>query len=61
VVGWRRKLVRRKKKGQNQYMERGETLEQRTKDKLLEKTNWYKTNQKRKADDNESESSTSQQ
>ena len=55
VVGWRRKLERRKKKGQNQYMEAGETLEQRTKDKLLEKTNWYKTNQKRKAEDNESE------
>ena len=55
VVGWSRKLERRKKKGQNQYMEAVETLEQRTKDKLLEKTNWYKTNQKIKAEDNESE------
>ena len=55
VVGWRRKLERRQKKGQSQYMEAGETLEQRTNDKLLEKTNWFKTNQKRQAEDNESQ------
>ena len=29
-------------------------MEQRTNDKLLEKINWFKTNQKRKAEDNES-------
>ena len=55
IVGWRRKLERRRKNGQNQYMDAGETLEKRTRDKLLEKTNWYKTNQKRKAEDEESE------
>ena len=38
VVGWRRKLERREKAGQNQYLEAKETLEKRTEDKLLEKT-----------------------
>ena len=55
IVGWRRKLERRQKKGQNQFMEAEETLEKRTRDKLLEKTNWYKTNMKRKAEDEESQ------
>ena len=36
------------KAGQNQYLEAKETLEKRTEDKLLEKTTWYKGNQKRK-------------
>ena len=48
VVGWRRKLERREKAGQHQYLEAKETLEQRTEDKLLEKTTWYKGNNKRK-------------
>ena len=38
VVGWRRKLERREKAGQNQYLEAKETVEKRTEDKLLEKT-----------------------
>ena len=38
IVGWRRKMERRAKAGKNQYLEAKETLEQRTKDKLLEKT-----------------------
>ena len=48
VVGWRRKLERRERAGQQQYLRAEETLEQRTRDKLLEKTNWYKGNKKRK-------------
>ena len=48
VVGWRRKLERRERAGKQQYLRAEETLEQRTKDKLLEKTNWYKGNKKRK-------------
>ena len=55
VVGWRRKQERRRKQGKNQYLEAWETLEQRTRDKLLEKTTWYKTNQKRKAENDDSE------
>jgi hypothetical protein len=43
VVGWRME-----KAGQNQYLEAKETPEKRTEDKLLEKTTWYKGNQKRK-------------
>ena len=39
-VGWRRKLERREKAGQNQYLEAKETLENRSDNKLLEKTNW---------------------
>ena len=54
LVGWRRKLERREKRGQNQFMEAGETLEKRTKDQLLEKTSWYKPNEKRKAENSES-------
>ena len=41
VVGWRRKLERREKNGQGQYLLAEETLEKRTSDKLLEKTSWY--------------------
>ena len=48
VVGWRRKLERREKNGQGQYLSAEETLEKRVNDKLLEKTNWYKGNKKRK-------------
>ena len=42
VVGWRRKLERREKNGQGQYLLAEETLEKRTNDKLMEKTSWYK-------------------
>ena len=38
VVGWRRKLERRENAGQKEYLEAKDTLEQRTEDKLLEKT-----------------------
>ena len=54
VVGWRRKQERREKAGQNQYLEAMETLDKRTSDKLLEKTSWYKDNNKRKAENEES-------
>ena len=40
VVGWRRHLERRQKRGQGQYLEAWDTLETRGKKKLLEKTNW---------------------
>ena len=42
LVGWRRKLERREKRGEKQYLSAGDTLEERTKKKLLEKTNWFK-------------------
>ena len=54
VVGWRRKLERREKQGQRQYLEAMETLEKRTNDQLLEKTNWYKGDKKRKRENQES-------
>jgi hypothetical protein len=54
VVGWRRKLERREKAGQKQYLEASETLEKRTEDKLLEKTSWYKVDNKRKVENQES-------
>ena len=54
VVGWRRKLERREKQGQRQYLEAMETLEKRTSDQLLEKTNWYKGDKKRKRENMES-------
>jgi hypothetical protein len=54
VVGWRRKLERIEEAGQNQYLEAKETLKKRTDNKLLEKTNWYKENKKRKLEDQES-------
>ena len=50
VVGWRRKLERREK----QYLEAKDTLEKRTEDKLLEKSTWYKGNQKRKLENKNS-------
>ena len=52
--GGRRKLERREKAGQNQYLAAEETLEKRTDDKLLEKTSWYKENNKRKLENKES-------
>jgi hypothetical protein len=55
VVGWRRKLERRGKRGQAQFMEAGETLEERTRSKLMEKTSWYIPDKKRKAEDKESQ------
>ena len=55
VVGWRRK---RQKRGQNQYLEARETLEQRTNDKLLEKTNWYRPTRKGKQKTMKASSST---
>ena len=54
VVGWRMKLERREKAGQKQYLEASETLEKRTEDKLLEKTSWYKVDNKRKVENQES-------
>ena len=40
IVGWRRHLERREKRGQGQYLGAEETLEARERKKLLEKTNW---------------------
>ena len=54
VVGWRRKLERREKAGQNQYLAAEETLEKRRDDNPLEKTSWYKGNNKRKLENKES-------
>ena len=54
VVGWRRKLEKREKAAQNQYLAADETLEKRTDAKLLEKTSWYKENNKRKLENKES-------
>ena len=51
VVGWRRHLERRQKRGQGQYLEAGDTLEDRERKKLLEKTNWYKPDKRRKEDE----------
>ena len=48
MVGWLRKLERREKRGQGQYLAARMTLEDRTEKKLLEKTNWYKEDSKRK-------------
>ena len=39
IVGWRRKLERRERNGQGQYLAAKETLERRTNNKLMEKTN----------------------
>ena len=49
-MGWRRKLERREKEGLKQHLEAKDTLEARTEAKLLEKTNWFKGNAKRKLD-----------
>ena len=54
VVGWRRKLERREKAGQGQYLAAEDTLKSRTEAKLLEKTTWFKGNQKRKLENKES-------
>ena len=55
IVGWRRKLERRQKKNQKEYLDAKETLEKRTDAKLLERSNWYKENLKRKIEDKESQ------
>ena len=47
-------MERREKAGQEQYLEAKDTLAQRTEDKLLEKTSWYKGNLKRKLENQES-------
>ena len=39
-------MERRKKSGEAQYMEAKETLEKRAREKLLEKTRWYKPDKK---------------
>ena len=54
VVGWRRKLERREKAGQGQYLAAEDTVKSRTEAKLLEKTTWFKGNQKRKLENKES-------
>ena len=54
IVGWRRKLERREKRGQDQFLEAGDTMEDRARSKLMEKTSWYKPDKKRKAEDEES-------
>jgi hypothetical protein len=55
VVGWRRPLERRENAGQGQYLEAKDTLESRTEAKLLEKTTWFKGDQKRKLENKESQ------
>ena len=54
IVGWRRKMERREKMGQGQYLSAEQTIEKRTSDKLLEKTSWFKGNRKRKIENAES-------
>ena len=54
MVGWLRKLERREKQGQGQYLAARLTLEERDEKKLLEKTSWYKENGKRKRENAES-------
>jgi hypothetical protein len=54
MVGWRKKLDRRELAGQKQSLEAKDTLEKRTDDKLLKKTNWYKGNKKRKLENKNS-------
>ena len=46
----RKKLKRREKNGQGQYLLAEETLEKRTNDKVMEKTSWYKGSKKRKSE-----------
>jgi hypothetical protein len=55
IVGWRRHLERREKRGQGQYLGAEETLEARERKKLLEKTNWYKPDTRRKEEDEASQ------
>lgn len=54
MLGWRRKLERKEKEGVKQYQEAKDTLADRTEDKLLEKTIWYKGNAKRKMENKNS-------
>jgi hypothetical protein len=54
VVGGSRKLERRENAGQKEYLEAKDNLEQRTEDKLLEKTISYKGNKKRKLENKSS-------
>ena len=54
LVGWRRKLERRRKKNQPQYLMAEDTLEERTRSKMMEKTSWYMEDKKRKAENQES-------
>ena len=49
VLGWRRKIQRRKKEGSNFYRTANSTLAKRCKKKLTEKSTWYK--RKRTEDD----------
>ena len=48
VIGWKKKIVRRKKEGRPFYRSAPSTLAQRCRKKLLEKVTWYK---KRKRED----------
>ena len=48
IVGWRRGLERRQRRGQNQYLEAGDTLEERARKKLLEKTQLVQARPKEK-------------
>ena len=54
IMEWRRKMERREKMGQGQYLSAEQTIEKRTSDKLLEKTSWFKGNRKRKLENAES-------
>ena len=55
MVGWLRKLERRKKRGEGQYLSARMTLADRDEKKLLEKTSWYKEDGKRKRENEESQ------
>ena len=50
VLGWLRKIERRKKEGTPFYRSARSTLRQRCKKKIMEKTTWYKTKRKREDD-----------
>ena len=54
VMGWRRKIERRERQGTKQYLEAKDTLVERTDNKLLEKTSWFKGNAKRKMENKQS-------
>ena len=54
IVGWRRKLERRENEGKGQYLAAKDTLARRTEAKLLEKTTWFKGNEKRKQENRDS-------
>jgi hypothetical protein len=53
VVGWRRKVQRREREGRGFYRHARNTLKQRNKKKLLEKTTWFREKRKRDEDDDE--------